>query len=175
MSKYRVRSALLLCCLLALADLSQAVSKVKIRGYITARPDANTLMILDDSIQLSSSTHFDLQNSGAAGAKPLSLAELSFGTLIEAEGTAWNHFRRDNCRQASAACAERNSGSSLPAVDGTSRSRRRSPPPVAETRSGSARGDSSCFPDRENKNCARAKVPPQHIFGCGDAAPPSEV
>lgn len=87
MSKYRVRSALLLCCLLALADLCQAASRVKIRGYITARPDANTLMILDDSIQLSSSTHFDLQNSGAAGAKPLTLAELSFGTLIEAEGT----------------------------------------------------------------------------------------
>ena len=86
MSKYRVRSALLLCCLLALADLCQAASKVKIRGYITARPDANTLMVLDDAIQLSSSTHFDLQNSGAAGAKPLSLAELSFGTLIEAEG-----------------------------------------------------------------------------------------
>jgi len=65
------------------------VSKVKIRGYITERNNAETLMILDDKIHLSASTHFDLENSSAA--KNLTLAELLPGTLIEAEGTWTAH------------------------------------------------------------------------------------
>src|SRR5215469_138409 len=74
------------CISLFLAGLCQAGSKVKIHGYVTARPDPNTVLIMDDVIHLSSSTHFDLQNSSAEGAKSVSLAELSPGTLIEAEG-----------------------------------------------------------------------------------------
>ena len=63
-----------------------AISKVKIHGYVTARPNPDTLFILDDAIHITSSTHFDLQNSAAAGARPLTLAEISTGTLIEVEG-----------------------------------------------------------------------------------------
>src|SRR5690349_20420361 len=82
------RNAALVLSLMALADVCLAASKVNIRGYVTGRPDAETLLILDDAIHLSSSTRFDLQNASAADAKPLSLAELSPGVLIEAEG-AW--------------------------------------------------------------------------------------
>jgi len=64
-------------------------SKVKIRGYVTARPDGDTLMILDDKIHVSASTHFELENSSAA--KSLTLAELAPGTLIEIEGTWTAH------------------------------------------------------------------------------------
>ena len=53
---------------------------------MTARPDQNSLQILDDVIHLSPSTHFELQNASASGAKPLTLAELFPGVLIEAEG-----------------------------------------------------------------------------------------
>ncbi len=80
----RVRCAAFLLLCLTAAQACMAASKVKIRGYVTSRPNADTLMILDDVIHLSSSTHFDLQN--AAGAKHLTLDELSPGSLIEAEG-----------------------------------------------------------------------------------------
>ena len=76
-------------CLVAVlypALICSALSKVKIRGYITAKPDAQTLKILDDVIHLSSSTSYELHNSGAAVSKPLSLADLTPGVLIEAEG-----------------------------------------------------------------------------------------
>ena len=72
---------------------SRAASKVKIRGYVTARPDPDTLVILDDTIRLGASTHFELQNASAPGAKPITLAELSPGALIEAEGT-WTDRHR---------------------------------------------------------------------------------
>jgi peptidase M48-like protein len=86
-SKRIVCAAWIVLTLIVLAGVSPAASKVKIRGYVTARPDADTLLILDDVIHLSASTHFDLQNSSAAGAMPLTLSELSPGVLIEAEGT----------------------------------------------------------------------------------------
>jgi hypothetical protein len=85
MSNKQIACAVL--CVMALSDVSLAASKVKIHGYITARPGLDTLLILDDAIHLSSSTRFDLQNSSAQDAKPLSLAELSAGVLIEAEGS----------------------------------------------------------------------------------------
>ena len=69
------RHMLLLALLLAGMEMCLAASKVKIRGYVTARPNPENLFILDDAIQVSPSTHFDLQNSSAAGAKPLTLAE----------------------------------------------------------------------------------------------------
>jgi hypothetical protein len=80
------RPMVLLALLLAGMEMCLAASKVKLRGYVTSRPNAESLFILDDAIQVSPSTHFDLQNSSAAGAKPLTLAEVSPGTLIEVEG-----------------------------------------------------------------------------------------
>jgi hypothetical protein len=66
-----------------------AASKVKIRGYITTRSNADTLMILDDKVHISSSTRLDVENPSAT--KTLSLAELAPGTFIEAEGTWTAH------------------------------------------------------------------------------------
>ena len=74
-------------CSIVLADLGFAATKVKIRGYVTARPDPDTLLIMDDAIRLSPSTHFELQNSSAENARPITMAELTAGTLIEVEGT----------------------------------------------------------------------------------------
>ena len=82
----RVSRTLLFLLLLSSALACLAISKVKIRGYVTARPNPDTLSILDDAIHISPSTHFDLQNPVAAGARPLTLAEISTGTLIEVEG-----------------------------------------------------------------------------------------
>lgn len=73
-------------CAFVLSGSSRAASKVKIRGYVTARPDTNTLQILDDRIQVSDSTHFAVENSPATTGKLLTLQELVPGTLIEAEG-----------------------------------------------------------------------------------------
>jgi hypothetical protein len=64
---------------------SAAASKVKVRGYITARPDAQTLQILDDVIHLAPGTEFQVENPNSA-VRP-SLEELTPGTLIEVEGT----------------------------------------------------------------------------------------
>lgn len=71
---------------LTAAPVCLAAAKVKIRGYVTSRPNADTLQILDDAIHISTSTHFELQNPSAAGVKPLTLADIPSGTLIEAEG-----------------------------------------------------------------------------------------
>lgn len=61
-----------------------AASKTKIRGYFSSRPDAQTIMILDDVIRISPSTSFELTNSSGAR---MTLADLPIGTLIEVEGT----------------------------------------------------------------------------------------
>jgi len=81
-----ITCAVLLLLSLTPTQVCLAASKVKIRGYVTSRPNADTLLVLDDAIHLSPTTHFDLQNASAAGAKPLTLAEVSPGTLVEAEG-----------------------------------------------------------------------------------------
>ncbi len=86
MTSRSISSTLLLLFLLTSALVCPAISKVKIRGYVTARPGPDTLFILDDAIHVSPSTHFDLQNSTSPGAKPLTLAEISPGALIEVEG-----------------------------------------------------------------------------------------
>jgi hypothetical protein len=62
-----------------------AASAVKLRGYITSRPDAQTLQILADNIHLESSTRFEIQNAGS-GIGALRLEDLAPGILIEAEG-----------------------------------------------------------------------------------------
>jgi len=62
-----------------------AASKVKIRGYITSKPDGQTLRILDDQVSLGTGPRFELQNPGPAGA-PRGLDDLALGMLIEVEG-----------------------------------------------------------------------------------------
>jgi len=75
--------------LAALPAISAGASKVKIRGYITTRSNAETLMILDDKIHISASTRLDVENPSVA--KALTLAELAPGTFIEAEGNWTAH------------------------------------------------------------------------------------
>ena len=86
MSKQVAYVVSMILCAFVLPDSSLAASKVKLRGYVTSRPDSNTLQILDDRVQISPSTQFAVENSTAPAAKPLTLQELSPGTLIEAEG-----------------------------------------------------------------------------------------
>jgi len=63
-----------------------APSTVKLRGYITARPDAQTLQILADDIHLQPSTHLEIQNPETGSLGKLQLESLVPGILIEAEG-----------------------------------------------------------------------------------------
>jgi hypothetical protein len=62
-----------------------SASKVKLRGYITDRPDAQSVMILDDVIHFASDMQFHAKNEDKDG--NFSLDELVPGVLIEAEGT----------------------------------------------------------------------------------------
>lgn len=71
--------------LLVASGLGSAQQKSKFKGYITARPDEQTLQILDDLIQLSPATQFEIEN--AAGGKRLAPQDLTLGMLIEVEGT----------------------------------------------------------------------------------------
>jgi hypothetical protein len=72
-----------------------AASNVKIRGYVSARPDAQTILILDDAIRLSPSTSFQATNSSGT---PLTLSELPIGSLIEVEGS-WAAKHRFNAQK----------------------------------------------------------------------------
>ncbi len=60
-------------------------TKVKVRGYITARPDERTLAILDDQFHFSDSVR--LSKHTASGETAATTADLTIGALIEAEGT----------------------------------------------------------------------------------------
>lgn len=86
MRRRQVRWAATALCFILLAVLTgqAAPSKVKLRGYITAAPDANSVQILDDVIHFDSTTQFALQN--APGGKSFSAKDLAVGLLIEAEG-----------------------------------------------------------------------------------------
>src|SRR5215475_7726083 len=84
-----VRSAricLALACSIALAGSrgNAAVSKMKLSGYLTARADANTVMILDDRLELTAASK--IIGKDDSGEHPLELADLAPGMLIEAEG-----------------------------------------------------------------------------------------
>jgi hypothetical protein len=82
----RARICLALACSTALAGShgSAAVSKIKLSGYLTARADANTLMILDDRLELTAASK--IIGKDDSGEHPLQLADLAPGMLIEAEG-----------------------------------------------------------------------------------------
>jgi hypothetical protein len=66
------------------ATYSLSVSKVKLQGYITDRPDSQSLMILDDVIRFDSGVEFKVENS--TDTKTVSLEQLKQGMLIEVEG-----------------------------------------------------------------------------------------
>lgn len=61
-----------------------AGAKMKLAGYLTARADANTVMILDDRIELTSASK--IFGKDDSGEHPFQLAELAPGMLVEAEG-----------------------------------------------------------------------------------------
>ena len=79
----RLTMAIVTALLAAIVGLA-APAKVKLRGYITAQPGADSVQILDDVIHFDSTTQFVLQN--APGGKSFSAQELTVGLLIEAEG-----------------------------------------------------------------------------------------
>jgi hypothetical protein len=77
-------------CLLALSLLcasagrTPAVTKVKLHGYLTARADANALLILDDRIELTTASR--VLRKDASGEHSFNTSELEPGMLVEAEG-----------------------------------------------------------------------------------------
>src|SRR5258708_4782879 len=61
-----------------------AVTKMKFRGYITARVDDRTVAIMDDKLELTAASRIIGQDG--AGEHAMTMAELGPGMLIEAEG-----------------------------------------------------------------------------------------
>jgi len=80
----RIYLALACSLLVASSHANAAVSKMKLSGYLTARADANTLMILDDRLELTAASK--IIGKDDSGEHPLGLADLAPGMLIEAEG-----------------------------------------------------------------------------------------
>ncbi len=79
---YGFTPALCLACL-AVTETA-AVTKMKLRGYMTGRADTNTLLILEDRIELTPGSR--VLSKDAAGEHPFNPEELSPGMLVEAEG-----------------------------------------------------------------------------------------
>jgi hypothetical protein len=78
-------SCLLLCCLaLTCFSANSGVTKMKLSGYLTGRADANTLLILDDRIELTPASK--IIGKDDSGERPFELARLAPGMLVEAEG-----------------------------------------------------------------------------------------
>jgi len=73
------------------APLASAGSKVKLHGYITGRPDDQTVAILDDRLELTTASRITGQD--AAGEHALTRADLVPGMLIEAEGQWLDHHK----------------------------------------------------------------------------------
>jgi hypothetical protein len=61
-----------------------AATKMKLRGYLTGRADENTLLVLDDRIELTPESR--VIGKDGAGEHSLARQELSSGMLVEAEG-----------------------------------------------------------------------------------------
>ena len=72
-------------CLVCLAGRqTPGATKVKLHGFLTGRADADTLLILDDRIELTSASRVVRKDAGGESAfKP---EELEAGMLVEAEG-----------------------------------------------------------------------------------------
>ena len=79
------RTALLATALAMLCPtMLMAAPKVKLHGYITGREGDQTLLILDDRLQLSSVTRVAAQEADRE--RPLKAEEIGVGDLVEAEG-----------------------------------------------------------------------------------------
>jgi hypothetical protein len=63
---------------------ASAVTKMKLRGYITARLDDRTVAILDDKLELTVASRIAGQD--AAGEHAMAIGDLGPGMLVEAEG-----------------------------------------------------------------------------------------
>ena len=86
-----VVGALLLLALALTAPTVPAGSKVKLHGYITGRPDDQTVAILDDRLELTTASRITGQD--ATGEHALTRADLLPGMLIEAEGQWLDHHK----------------------------------------------------------------------------------
>src|SRR5215475_332089 len=75
------RTCVALACSIAFAGSrgNAAVSKMKLSGYLTARADANTVMILDDRLELTAASK--IIGKDDSGEHPLELADLAPGML----------------------------------------------------------------------------------------------
>jgi len=62
----------------------RAAGKVKLHGYITGKAGDQTLLILDDRVEMTAVTR--VQGQDASGEHPMKADEISSGMLIEAEG-----------------------------------------------------------------------------------------
>lgn len=83
-SKGRQLTAWALAVYLAVPLTSPAATKMKLRGYVTARVDDRTLAILDDKLELTTASQ--IKGQDAAGEHAMTMAELGPGMLLEAEG-----------------------------------------------------------------------------------------
>jgi hypothetical protein len=87
----RCTAALLTLCLGLPLPAIRAGSKVKLRGYITGRPDDRTVQILDDKLELTTASRITGQDAG--GEHAMRAAELAPGMLLEAEGQWLEHHK----------------------------------------------------------------------------------
>jgi peptidase M48-like protein len=79
------RCGILICFVwLALGAVTPAVTKMKLRGYLTGRVGTNTLLILDDKIELTSASRVTSKDD--SGEHPSTPDDLAAGMLVEAEG-----------------------------------------------------------------------------------------
>jgi hypothetical protein len=76
--------ACILAVCVALPWPASAVTKMKLRGYITSRVDDRTVAILDDKLELTVASRITGQDG--AGEHAMTMGDLSPGMLIEAEG-----------------------------------------------------------------------------------------
>jgi hypothetical protein len=93
LSRAWLLSALLGFSLCSTQSKATPVQKMKFAGYVTARPNAQTVEILDDQIHLDSGTKLTSEEPDGTS-KPATESSLIVGTLIEAEGiwTAKHQF-----------------------------------------------------------------------------------
>src|SRR5260370_42696695 len=86
MTKYIAICAVFVLAAAPLQTLSEprAPAKMKLRGYITARPSDQVIAILDDQLSFTPATRIELQN-GPAGQNPTN-TYLVPGAIIDSEG-----------------------------------------------------------------------------------------
>jgi hypothetical protein len=84
MNRWKQLAACFLAVYLAMPQPATAATKMKLRGYITARVDDRTVAILDDKLELTAASRIAGQDG--SGEHAMTMADLVPGMLIEAEG-----------------------------------------------------------------------------------------